>query len=162
MIDPEFRVAQIVYVTDVTREGAPIIPLGVFAEASNQKSRGLALKARKSLSAAEREMLSPLLRDLLMDPFAYFHSEFRDAWDNAPPGRALEYLGKRHASGLRILGPKDCDETIWFLQRLIAPKLDALEAKLTSAVDREYEKFWRKPDIEQDSEKVFIERKKAA
>jgi hypothetical protein len=162
MVEPEFRVTQIVYVTDVTRADSQVIALGVFAEMANNDWHGLALKARKTLTKAELSEVSPLLRDALADPFAYLRGEFNDAWDNAEPGRALEYLARRHNAGLRILTPTDCAERNWLRDRLMSPRKEALEAKLMAAVDTAFGKLLGTDATPGDSNKIFAEGTKAA
>src|SRR5215469_4459488 len=108
MTEPTFKVARIVYLPDLTRADAGAIPLGVFAEMLTERSRGLGLKARKGLTQGELVQIAPILRDALADPFEYFRSQFNEAWDKAEPGKALDYLGRRHSSNLSVLAAEDC------------------------------------------------------
>lgn len=162
MTDPEFRVARVVYIVDATRADTAIIPLGVFAEASNDKTRGLALKARKALTADELALVHPALRASLTDPFAYLHQQFNDAWDNAGSGKALEFLTRRHSANLSVLAPKECAEKNWLLTRLLNPSLDTFKAKLSTAADREYDNLWDENSKATESEEVVMKQKKAA
>jgi hypothetical protein len=138
-IEPTFRVARIVYFTDVTKDGSPVIPLGAFAEVTLPHVRGLALKARASLKPAELSMISPLIRDRIAYPFAFLKGEFALAWTGVAAGvKALDFLAERHASSLSVLAPKNYSERTWLLQRLIPARNEAVEGKLSAAVDSEF------------------------
>jgi hypothetical protein len=136
--EPAFRVARIVYFTDLTRADARVIPLGSLSEVSLPHIYGLALKARSVLLPDELALVSPIIRDRLADPFTFLRGEFDLAWDNADPGMAIDFLASRHASSLSILAPTDYSERHWLLGRLLPVGGDAVEGKLSGAVDSEF------------------------
>ncbi len=133
-----FRVARIVYLTDLTRANARVIPLGALSEVELPHVHGLALKARAVLQPQELAAISPLIRERLTDPFEFMRGEFDAAWKNAEPGKALDYLAARHASSLSILAPTDYAGSNWLLSRIFPVTEDTLEAKLSAAVDSEF------------------------
>ncbi len=133
-----FRVARIVYFTDLSRRDARVIPLGSLSEVLLPHVHGLALKARAVLLPQELESVSPLIRDRLSNPFAFLRDEFDLAWETARPGAAIEFLAGRHASSLSVLAPADYSERHWLLNMLLPPREDAVEAKLSAAVDDEF------------------------
>ena len=137
MSNKTFRVARIVYFTDLTRNGARVIPLGSLSEVLLPEIHGLALTARAKLLPEELELVNPLLRDKLANPFTYLQGEFSLAWKDAMPGVAIEYLAKRHASSLSVLAPTDYAESHWLLSRLFVRE-ETVEAKLSAAVDGEF------------------------
>jgi hypothetical protein len=121
----------------MTHSGAPVVPLGAFAEIILPHVHGLALKARSGLSASEIELISPLVRDRISEPFTFLREEFKIAWDEAAQGGALKFLANRHAAALSILRPVEVGEKSWW-QRLISARQDAIELKLSDALDREF------------------------
>jgi hypothetical protein len=135
-----FRVAKVVYFTDLTRKAARVIPLGSLAEVRLKDAHALALKARTALNSDEATLITPLLRDKLADPFAFWKVEFELAFSKVKKegADALDFLAKRHASSLSVLAPSDYEERHWLLSRLFAPRDDAVEAKLSAAVDSEF------------------------
>jgi len=133
-----FRVARIVYFSDLTRAGARVIPLGSLSEVVLPHIYGLALKARAALAEDELELIAPLIRERLTDPFAFLRGEFDLAWDTAAPGKAIDFLAGRHASSLSVLAPTDYAEKGWLFSRLLVPRADAVEGKLSAAVDVEF------------------------
>jgi hypothetical protein len=133
-----FRVARIVYFTDLTRGSARVIPLGSLSEVSLPHIYGLALKARSVLNSEELALVTPIIRDRLANPFAFLRSEFDLAWGKASPGKAIDFLADRHASSLSILAPSDYSERHWLLGRLLPVRDDAVEGKLSAAVDSEF------------------------
>ena len=134
MTSKTFRVARIVYFTDLTRADARVIPLGSLSEILLPQIHALALKARTELQADELACVSPLLRERLQNPFEFLRSEIRSAWDNAEPGAAIDILARRHASSLSVLAPTDYSERS-ILGRLLPAREDAVIAKLSAAVD---------------------------
>lgn len=137
-IDPTFRVARIVYFTNLTRADARVIPLGTLSEVLLPHIHGLALKARAELQSDELAMVTPLIRDRLANPFTFLRGEFDLAWDEAAPGKAIEFLAGRHASSLSVLAPTDYSERNWLLSRILPVRDDAVEGKLSAAVDSEF------------------------
>jgi hypothetical protein len=141
-----FRVAKIVYFTDLTRAGARVIPLGSLSEVQLPHVHGLALKARAVLQPQEFDLINPLIRERLRDPFAFLRGEFDLAWKNSPPGAALDYLAGRHAASLSILAPMDYEGRHWLLSRIFPVREDTLEAKLSAAVDDEFSELLKRYD----------------
>jgi hypothetical protein len=135
-----FRVAKVVYFSDLTRNAGRVIPLGSFAEVRVSDVHALALKARTALSPDEAALITPLLRDKLADPFEFWKVEFDLAFSKVKKEGvdALDFLAKRHASSLSVLAPTDYAERHWLLGRIFAPRDDAVEAKLSAAVDSEF------------------------
>jgi hypothetical protein len=143
-IEPTFRVARIVYFTDVTKDRSRVIPLGALAEVVLPHVHGLALKARASLKPGELSMISPLIRDRIAIPFDFLKGEFDLAWKSAgTAGKALEFLAERHASSLSVLSPTDYPARNWLLKRLIPARSEAVEGKLSAAVDFEFAELWK-------------------
>ena len=136
--EPFFKVARIVYFTDLSTADARVIPLGIFGEVILPHVQALALKARSALTEEELNLISPLIRDRLKNPFKFLRGEFNIAWDRS--GGALEFLAERHSSSLSILAPSDVGvaDGKWLFGRAVPPRDDAVEGKLSSAVDREY------------------------
>jgi len=132
-----FRVARIVYFTSLTSANARVIPLGSLSEVLLPQVHGLALKARAALLPEELALISPLIRDRLENPFDFLRGEFDLAWKEAAAGSAIEFLAARHASSLSVLAPTDYSERHWLLSRLFVRE-DAVEAKLSAAVDSEF------------------------
>ena len=128
-IEPSFRVARIVYFSDLTRAKARVIPLGSLSEVKLSHTNGLALKARTALSADELSLISPLLRDQFKNPFVFLRGEFDQAWEKAA-GRALEFLSDRHASSLSVLTPTDYAKRNWLFDRLLPPRGDVVVGKI--------------------------------
>jgi hypothetical protein len=143
-IDPTFKVARIVYFTDLTNTKARVIPLGSLSEILLPHVHALALKARADLKPEELKLIGPLIRDRLAKPFAFLRGEFELAWENAPPGRAIEFLAHRHAASLSVLAPTDYLERNWLLHRLLPAHSDAVEGKLSAAVDSEFAELLKK------------------
>jgi hypothetical protein len=162
MTDPAFQISRIVYFTDMTRADAPAIPLGVLAEISTGKMHGLALKARTSLFAEERDKVTPLLREAMADPFAYFKKQFDEAWKSSPPGKALGYFTRLHTSSLSVLAPTDCEEKQWLLERLIHPRSDAIEAKLIAAVNKAFDRLEADFGTKDIPQKIILESERRA
>lgn len=133
-----FRVARIVYFTDLTRNAARVIPLGSLSEVSLPHIYGLALKARAVLEPDELDLVTPIIRDRLANPFTFLRGEFDLAWDQASPGKAIDFLADRHTSSLSVLAPTDYSERHWLLGRLLPVRDDAVEGKLSAAVDSEF------------------------
>lgn len=143
-IEPSFRVARIVYFTNLTRADARVIPLGTLSEVLLPHIHGLALKARAGLLPDELALITPLIRDRLANPFAFLRSEFDLAWNEAPSGKAMEFLAGRHASSLSVLAPTDYSERNWLLSRILPVRDDAVEGKLSAAVDSEFSELLKR------------------
>src|SRR4051812_19526463 len=105
ILQPAFRVARIVYFTDLSRASARVVPLGTLAEVITPHVYGLALKARAGLKADELALVTPLIREQMKNPFSFLRGEFDAAWENADPGRAIDFLAGRHTSSLSVLAP---------------------------------------------------------
>ena len=162
MSDPAFHASRIVYFVDRTRAGAPVIPLGILAEVSTDHVYGLGLKARTKLTTAELEQISPLLREQIVNPFAFLRREFEDAWEKAP-GDALALLTRRHNSSLSILAPVDCvDERSWLAERLLPARNDAIEAKLGAAVHKAFEELEEAYGAKDIAQKAIVETERKA
>jgi hypothetical protein len=160
--DQTFRVAKVVYFTDLTRAGSRVIPLGSLAEVRLSRIRGLALKARTALKPDEVALVTPLIRDKLADPFVFLKVEFDLAWNNAPAGKALEFLGKRHASSLSVLAPTDYSERHWLLGRLLHPRGEAVDGKLSDAIDSEFAELLKQYGDQVDADQKVIESSRRA
>ncbi len=157
-LDPFFKVARIVYFTDLTSAGARVIPLGSFGEVMLPHVHALALKARTALTAEELALISPLLRYRLESPFKFLRAEFDLAWKTGDYGRALEFLTKKHSASLSILAPTDVtDYRHWLLQRLLPARDDAVEGKLSSAIDNEFSELMKSHGGQVASERKVIE-----
>jgi hypothetical protein len=141
--EPFFKVARIVYFTDLSTRSARVIPLGIFGEVIMPHVQALALKARSGLTPAELKVISPLIRDRLENPFKFLRAEFDLAWEGG--SRALDFLTKRHSSSLSILIPTDVDvaDRTWLFGRAMPPRDDAVEGKLSAAVDREFSELMK-------------------
>jgi hypothetical protein len=135
--DPFFKVARIVYFTDQSVAGAPIIPLGSFGEVMLPHVHGLALKARSALTEEELQSISPLSRWRIENPFKFLRAEFDLAWERSRYGRALEFLTRKHSASLSVLAPTDVHERQSLLQTLLPPRAEAVEGNLSAAVDQE-------------------------
>jgi hypothetical protein len=157
-LDPFFKVARIVYFTDLTSAGARVIPLGSFGEVMLPHVYALALKARTALTAKELALISPLLRYRLESPFKFLRAEFDLAWKTGDYGRALEFLTSKHSASLSILAPTDVtDYRHWLLQRLLPARDDAVEGKLSSAIDNEFSELMKSHGGQVASERKVIE-----
>jgi hypothetical protein len=137
-VEASFRVARIVYFSNLIRAGARVIPLGSLSEVVLPHVHGLALKARAALAQDELELVAPLILERLTNPFVFLRGEFDLAWSSAAPGKAIDFLAGRHASSLSVLSPTDYAEKGWLFGRLLTPRADAVEGKLSAAVDNEF------------------------
>jgi hypothetical protein len=152
-----FRVAKIVYFTDLTRAGSRVIPLGSLAEVRLSHMHGLALKARSGLKPDEVALVTPLIRNKLADPFEFLRAEFDLAWHQATAGKAIEFLAQRHASSLSVLAPTDYSERHWLLSRLLHVRGEAVEGKLSDAVDSEFAELLKQYGDQVDADQKVIE-----
>lgn len=118
-----------------------MIPLGVFAEIVSGSVHGLALKARSNLTMTETNMIGSLLRERLADPFALLRDEFEEAWSNATPGEALNFLARRHTTALSIPSPREVAITGSWLPFM--RRYETVEVRLSSAIDTEFEALLR-------------------
>jgi hypothetical protein len=143
-VEPSFKVARIVYFTNLTSARARVIPLGSLSEVMTPHVHALALKAREGLAPDELALVSPLIREKLANPFAFLRMEFDKAWDAAEPGRAIEFLAKIHTTSLSVLAPTDYSERGWLLSRIMPPRDDAVEGKLSAAVDSEFSELLKR------------------
>ena len=73
-----FRVAKIVYFTDLTSADARVIPLGSLSEVQLPHVHGLAIKARAALQPQELELINPLIRERLSAGPGLTVAEIRD------------------------------------------------------------------------------------
>jgi hypothetical protein len=159
-----FQVAKIVYFTDVTRADARVIPLGSLSEILVPPAmHGLALKARSELSPDELALVSPLMRDRLQNPFAFLRADCDVAWGTAEPGRAIEFLGRRHTASLSVLAPRNCLTGLeWLRTRLLTPRLEAIDSKLSGAVEGEFEDLMKQYGRRPPAPRTESEIRKAA
>jgi hypothetical protein len=155
--EPFFKVARIVYFTDLTKASSRVIPLGSFGEVMLPHVHALGLKARSSLTREELALIAPLLRDRLESPFKFLRAEFNLAWETGGFGRALELLTTKHSSSLSILTPTDVPDRHWLLQRLLPVRDDAVEGKLSSAIDHEFSELVKSYGDQVASERKVIE-----
>lgn len=151
-----FRVARIVYFTDLTRAAARVIPIGSLAEVLLPQGHGLALKARAALLPEELALVSPLIRARLEDPFEFLKVEFELALKSAERGGALEYLAARHSSSLSVLAPTDYAKREWLLSRVFL-RSETVEAKLSAAVDDEFSELIKHYDGDAAPPRKLIE-----
>jgi hypothetical protein len=154
---PSFRVARIIYVGEMTKADARVIPLGSLSEVVLPHMHGLALKARDNLRAAELEIVHPLMRERLSNPFAFLRSEFDAAWKEARAGQALDFLAGRHTASLSVLAPTDFAGRSWLFSRLLPARKDAVIAKLVQAVDSEFAELMKRYGNESFSDRTLIE-----
>jgi hypothetical protein len=159
---PTFRTAQIVYFTDLTRRDARVIPLGALAEVMLPHIHGLGLRARTTLTEDELNLVSPLIRDRLSNPFTFFRAEFDLAWDDAEIGHAIDFLAGRHATSLSIMAPVDYSQRQWLLERKVAPRPDAVDAQISTAIDTEFERLMKQYGDPQVPDRKLIESLRAA
>jgi hypothetical protein len=152
-----FKVARVVYFTDLTKAAARVIPLGSFGEVMLPHVHALGLKARSTLTKEELAQISPLVRDRLENPFKFLRAEFNLAWETGEYGRALEFLTRKHSSSLSILAPTDVPDRHWLLQRLLPARGDAVEGKLSSAIDSEFSELVKSYGDQVASERKVIE-----
>lgn len=137
-MEPRCQVARIVYFTDMTVPDALVIPLGAFAECLTEKVHGLAMTARPSLTEDELAKISPLMRDALRNPYAFFRDRFDEVWkETKGTGESLDRLTRAHIGALSVLAPTDAKEKVWFIEREIHPRNEAVTEKLLAAVKRE-------------------------
>jgi hypothetical protein len=136
MIRSSLRAARVVYFTNMTRSGGRIIPLGVFSEIVHSGGHGLALKARSTLTDAERAAVASIFGERLSDPFKFLCGEFDAAWSQAEPGKCLDFLAAQHTAALSVLAPYSTAQRSWYQDLLGEP--DA-EAKLKNATIREFD-----------------------
>jgi hypothetical protein len=127
----------VVYFTDMTRRDARIIPLGSFSEIMLPHVYGLALKARSALTAEEADLIGPLLRERVADPFSFLREQFEMAWKEAKPGSKIDFLTTRHRAAISILAAHDVEEGGWWARFTRAHK-ETIVLKLSDAVDREF------------------------
>ena len=100
-------VSPIRFYCDLGRHDGLVIPLGQLGEITVGHARGLGMFARTTLTDSERTAIGQLGRQVLDEPFDYLSSLFDDAWDNAEPGRSLDYLVRRHSHSLNFGSPKE-------------------------------------------------------
>jgi hypothetical protein len=159
--EPSFRVARIVYFPDLTRADARVIPLGSLSEVILTHTKGLALKARTALSVEELNLLSPLIRKQLINPFLFLRGEFEKAWENGADN-ALEFLASRQASSLSVLAPTDYPGRKWLLRRLLPPREDVVISTLSEAVGSEFAELFKKYGKGVVAERTIVERSRRA
>jgi hypothetical protein len=146
-----------VYFTDLTRANARVIPLGSLSEVMLPHIHGLALKARSVLGPDELELVAPLIRVRLTNPFAFLRGEFDLAWEKAGLGKAIDFLAGRHASSLSVLAPTDYSERHWLLGRHWPARHEAVEGKLSAAVDSEFAELLKRYGSQVDAPRKVIE-----
>lgn len=136
IIRPSIRAARVVYLTNITRSGGRVIPLGVFCEINSRLGHGLALKARSALTDDERAAVAPIFGERLSNPFNFLRGEFDAAWQ-AAPGKCLDFLADRHTAALSVLAPySPALGRSWHHGLLGKPDE---EAKLKNAAIREFD-----------------------
>ena len=98
-------VSSIGFYCDLGNPGGLVISLGVMAEIVVPSIRGLGLSARTELLPEEIRAAGELGAKLVCRPFEFLSREFEDAWENAAPGEALQYLSQRHKYSLHFSVP---------------------------------------------------------
>jgi len=141
----------------MTRADARVIPLGSLSEVMLPHIHGLALKARSGLTSDELKLVSPLIRERLMNPFAFLRAEFDLAWKSAERGKAIEFLSNIHSAGLSVLAPTEYSERHWLLSRILPVRDDAVEGKLSAAVDSEFAELLKRYHSHVDAPRKVIE-----
>ena len=162
VIDPTFQVARIVYLPQLTRADARAIPLGSLAEVMLPHIHGLGLRARTMLKPAELELISPLIRERLADPFSFFRAEFDLAFDKAPIGHSIAFLAARHCSSLSVLAPTDYSKRSWLFGRALPPREETVDAQLSVAVDDEFQALMKQYGDPAAPDRKLIESFRAA
>ena len=114
---PEFgkmqaRLATVGYSCDLFSETPTVLPLGAFAEIRFGEWYGLGLTARSTMSEADLNLLAPLAREVLSDPFALLRDEFSRVYDAANPEAEFTKMCERHSGSLvtRLASAFDIDE----------------------------------------------------
>lgn len=97
--------ATIQFFCELGKANGRVIPLGVMAELSLPRLRGLGMIARTELDGDELEAVGYLGRGIIARPFQYLAQQFEKAWVEASPGKALEYLAARHPHSLHFSVP---------------------------------------------------------
>ena len=139
-VTSSFRVSRIIYFAGITSAESIIIPLGTLAHVALPHMHGMALKARTSLSDANRALVTPLLAELSHNPYAFLHKEFELAWVG-DTGTALDILAVRHTTSLSVSRPTDYAKGMRLLKLEIPAREDAVVADLTNAVISEFDKM---------------------
>src|SRR5437870_3402437 len=101
--------ATIEFHLELGKTNGRVIPLGVMAEISLPRIRGLGMIARTELDADELNAVGYLGERIIAKPFAYLAQQFEDAWLKATPGKALEYLAAKHPHSLHFSVPAGRD-----------------------------------------------------
>lgn len=100
------NISAIEFYPELGKPGGQVVPLGVMAEISVPSLRGLGMIARTELEQEELRVLGYLGEKLISRPFDYLAEQFDDAWANAAPGSALQYLAARHLYSLHFSVPQ--------------------------------------------------------
>ena len=152
------RISRISFHTDMTRAGAPVIPLGVMIEAVvPERARWLGLIGRPRLVRLELDMINLRTWPQLDAPFAMMTDMFEQAWE-AGPGLAGSHLsGKFGSSALSVLTNdsaavsqvlKADTAADWAITRhALLQSLETFEAELVPCVTTPVLPLARTPDI---------------
>jgi hypothetical protein len=96
------RILQISYHCDISREGGPVIPLGILADMRASEIYGLGLVARKSLSDDEAAHVGGIIREHISAPYDYLHTIFDEVIRASSPAAAFEALPDKHSLSLHF------------------------------------------------------------
>src|SRR5438094_7760588 len=99
------HVSTIEFYPELGKPAGFVLPLGVMAEISVPLLRGLGMICRTELEPDELRTIGYLGEKLISRPFDYLAEQFDDAWANAAPGGALEFLAAKHLYSLHFSVP---------------------------------------------------------
>jgi hypothetical protein len=99
------HVSTIEFYSELGKPAGFVLPLGVIAEISVPLLRGLGMIARTELEPDELSTIGYLGEKLISRPFDYLAEQLDDAWANAAPGSALEFLAAKHLYSLHFSVP---------------------------------------------------------
>jgi hypothetical protein len=113
-----FRLARILYFTDLRHSDSLIIPIGVVAEVALDRLCGIGAALRPSLDESELSQLGPWMREALSSPYDALWPEMEKALKASAPGSALQVFSELHRSSLSVLAPLALDvPKQWLLER---------------------------------------------
>ena len=96
-----FRLARIVYFSDLRHSDSPIVPIGVVAEVTLDGLCGIGTALRPSLDESELNQLGPWMRDALRNPHDTLWPQMVNALTTARPGFGASGI-QRAASQLTL------------------------------------------------------------
>lgn len=101
-------VGQLVYITNVQKSNAPIIPLGTIAEVNLPRLRGFGLLCRSQLRDDELKLMGGLSAKLLAEPSKYWSERTRKVFegmkeDESLRGHLIEILSGDGANSIAVI-----------------------------------------------------------